>query len=108
MEVLFRNDSSVREYIKPILTYHTTGGGNLCIINHSDGERKFLLSDLPAKSNTVIDNDSGIIQETNYGYNLYSGFNSKFFRFVQGDNKLTIVGNGELTISGRLMHNVAG
>lgn len=107
-EVLFRNDSSVREYIKPILTYHTTDGGDLCIINHSDGEREFSLSDFPAESNAVIDNDSGIIQETNYGYNLYSGFNSKFFRLIQGNNKLTIIGNGDLTISGRLMYNVAG
>lgn len=106
--VLFRNNSSVREYIQPILTYRTTGGGDLRIINHSDGNREFSLHDIPAETCVIINNDSGIIQETNFGYDLYDGFNLNFFRLVHGDNRLTIAGNGELTVSGRMLYNVAG
>jgi len=55
-----------------------------------------------------VDNTSGIIQEHNFGYNLYDGFNLNFFRLVHGDNELEVVGDGTLTISGRLLYNVAG
>ena len=106
--ILFQNDSSVREYIKPVLTYEATDGGDLRIVNHSDSGREFLLTDIPAESRVVIDNGNGIIRETNCGYNLYDGFNLNFLRFVHGDNWLTVTGSGELTISGRLLYNVAG
>lgn len=109
-QVLFRNESSVREYLKPVLRFRLSPGvGEVRIVNRSDGDRAFVLSALPQSALDIqIDNNSGIIQELNQGYNLYSGFNLNFFRLVQGDNILDITGSGAMYISGRLMYNVAG
>lgn len=108
--ILFRNESSVREFIKPTLTFIPSAGtSELIIINHDDGDRTFKIEDLPSSGIcVVVDNINGIIQETNYGYNLYNGFNLNFFRLVHGDNNIEVVGNGVLTISGRFLYNVAG
>lgn len=108
-KALFRNESSVREYISPTLTYTTSNGGPFVIVNHDDGNREFRIDDIPTgEVEITIDGTNGIITETTHGYNLYKGFNLNFLRFVSGDNHLTITGNGELTITGRLLHNVAG
>ena len=110
MDILFHNESSVREYIKPFIYYNPTGSNKLSIVNHNDNDREFLIEDIPTSSGThiVIDNKNGIIQETTYGYNLYDGFNLNFFRLVHGDNNLTVTGKGTLIISGRFLYNVAG
>lgn len=106
--ILFRNDSSVREYIKPTLTYAPVPGGTLSIVNHNDHDREFRLDHIPSATQVVVDNDNGIIRETVGGANLYDGFNLNFFRLVQGDNNLTVSGRGNLIISGRLLYNVGG
>lgn len=108
--ILFRNDSTVREYVKPVLTFQPLSGTrSLRIVNHDDNDREFLLDKIPSSEVVaVIDNDNGIIQDVQNGYNLYDGFNLNFFRLVHGDNNLTISGNGILTMSGRFYHNVAG
>lgn len=107
-DILFRNDSSVREYIKPTLIYAPTSGDTLSIVNHDDNDREFRLTGIPSSTNVIVDNRNGIIQETIGKTNLYDGFNLNFFRFVHGDNNLTVTGNGTLTITGRLLYNVAG
>lgn len=108
-EILFRNESAVREYIKPVITFVPSGGTTtLRIVNTADSNREFLLSDIPSSSNIIIDNNSGIIRETNYGYNLYNGFNLNFFRLTHGDNNLIVSGDGVLTLSGRFYYNIAG
>lgn len=106
--ILFRNDSSVREYIKPTLTYVPISGGTFSIVNHNDNDREFRLTGIPSSITAVIDNDNGIIQDVTSNINLYDGFNLNFFRFVHGDNNLTVAGKGALTISGRLLYNIAG
>lgn len=110
-DILFRNESSVREFIKPFIYYDPMGNfDKLSIVNHSDNDREFLIENIPASSgiHMTIDNENGIIQETVYGYNMYDGFNLNFFRFVHGDNNLTVTGKGTLTFSGRFLYNVAG
>lgn len=107
-DILFRNDSSVREYIKPTLIYIPTSGDTLSIVNHDDNDREFKLTGIPSSTNVIVDNRNGIIQEAIGKTNLYNGFNLNFFRLVHGDNNLTITGNGTLTITGRLLYNVAG
>ncbi len=110
-DILFRNESSVREYIKPIISFKpATGTSQLSIVNHNDNDREFLIKDIPSSAGVQlsVDNINGIIQETTYGYNLYDGFNLNFFRLVHGDNNLTVTGSGMLTISGRFLYNVAG
>lgn len=108
-ECLFRNESSVHEYLKPVLTYQPLSrDSSISIVNHSDGDREFLIENLPSSGATiVIDNTNGVIQDTTYGTNLYKGFNLNFFRLVHGDNNLTVTGDGMLTISGRFLRNVS-
>lgn len=107
--ILFRNNSSVREYLRPQLIFVPSGeAGSLSIINEDDGRREFLLDGLTGSMRVTVDNQSGVIQETNHGDNLYDGFNMNFLRLVRGDNHLVVTGSGTLTISGRTLHNVAG
>lgn len=108
--ILFRNESSVREYVKPVLTFSPSPGTtSLSIINESDNGREFRLDNIPAGSIVEIDNNNGIIRDIGpYKSNLYPGFNLNFFRFVQGDNKINVSGSGILTINGRYLYNVAG
>lgn len=109
-EIMFRNDSTVREHVKPTITFFPKEGTDrLSIVNYSDNGREFLIENLPASNiHIVVDNNNGIIREENNGYNLYDGFNLNFFRLVHGDNRLIVGGDGTLIISGRLLHNVAG
>lgn len=122
--ILFRNESSMREYLKPVLTFKpATDTRQLSIINHNDNGREFRLENLPSGEDVNggyfyanIDNANGIIvsvsgdkDNTIEGqYNLYNGFNLNFFRLVHGDNVLEVTGDGVLTISGRFLYNVAG
>ncbi|MDB7829110.1 phage tail domain-containing protein [Intestinimonas butyriciproducens] len=107
--LLFRNESTVREYLKPTLAFvPEPGATGLTIVNKSDGGRTFSLTGLPADDLQIqVDNNSGVIQELSHGYNLYDGFNLNFFRLVPGGNDLEITGDGMLTISGRFLYNVA-
>jgi phage-related protein len=107
--VIFRNNGSCREPIKPDISFvPSSGGGSLSIVNESDGGRELRLDSLPNSASAVtIDNEHGIIRGAS-GHNYYAGFNMNFFRAVQGDNRLTITGRGTLKISGRFLYNVAG
>lgn len=107
--LLFRNESSMREYLKPVISFRPNSGvAELKIVNKNDNDRAFVLSGLSSDMYIMIDNNNGIIQEMTSGYNLYDGFNLNFFRLVHGDNILDVTGNGVLTISGRFLYNVAG
>ena len=108
--ITFRNDGTVREYLKPLLKYQTANGvSKVKIVNLNDSDREFSISSLPSSGITfTVDSNTGIIQEITSDYNLYGGFNKNFFRLVPGENKLVVTGDGTLTISGRFLHNVAG
>lgn len=109
-QVLFGNNSTVREFIKPALAiYPAPGVEEVKIVNKSDGGRTFLLSKLPADALHIsVDNNCGVLQELNHGYNLYDNFNLNFFRLVPGDNELELTGDGVVTVSGRFLYNMAG
>ena len=107
--ILFRNESTTWEYLKPVISFVPDPGvTGLTIVNKNDSDRMFSLSGLPVSDLRVqVDNNGCIIQELNYGYNLYDGFNLNFLRLVRGDNLLEVTGDGSLTISGRFLYNVA-
>lgn len=107
--LLIRNESTVREFIKPELVISPIGGvDTISIRNTDDGGRTFQLSGIPSSvSQITVDNTNGIITANN-NINLYGGFNAKFFRLVLGDNHLMITGDCTLTIRGRQLYNVAG
>lgn len=108
--VLFRNNGSVREYLKPKLQIALNAGETqFTIVNHSDNDRKFAFEGLPGSEMVVsVDSNNGIITDETNGLNLYPYCNMKFLRLVHGDNQLEMTGNATVTITGRLLHNVAG
>ncbi len=109
-QILYRNDSSIREYLRPTMIIQPCSGvQSVKIVNHSDNGREFLLDNLPASDlNIHVDNALGVIQELNHNYNLYDEFNQNFFRIVQGDNVLEVIGNGTLSITSKFLYNIGG
>ena len=107
--ILFRNESSVREYLKPEISFAPASSTRtLSLVNLNDDNREFKLTGIPSGASVFVNNSNGIIQELSSGYNLYNGFNLNFFRLVHGDNNIKVTGDGVLTISGRFLYNVAG
>lgn len=107
--IVFRNDGSAREYLRPTLSFTSSGGTDgISIINEDDGGREFAFSSLPTGSGLIVDNQNGIITGVGTSVNLYTLFNMRFLRLVPGDNHLRITGYGTLTLSGRFYHNTAG
>lgn len=110
--LLFQNEGSCREYLKPVLTFVPANGTkSLAIVNEDDGGRTFEISELPTGVSFSVDCGTGIIEPANTaangGVNLYRGFNMTLPRFVHGDNRLRVTGKGTLTISGAFLYNVA-
>ena len=104
--VTFRNESTMREYFKPDLDI-VPSSTSIKIVNKTDNNRETSFTGLPAANVKIhMDNKNGIITDEAGGVNLYDKFNMNFFRLVQGDNQLTITGNGTYTISGMFLHNV--
>lgn len=106
--ILFRNESSVREYFKPtVLIKPASGVRTLSITNADDDNRVMLFDGMPASDLSIlIDNTNCVIKEQTFDYNMYQYFNMNFLRMVQGDNHLTVDGQCDLTISGRFLRNV--
>lgn len=108
-KILFRNVTSVREYLKPKMTIHIDAGhagSSFILRNISDDGRELKFTDLPGTGLDIeLDNDSGIM--TSPGDFLpYDYCNLKFFRFVPGDNNIELEGYGTVKVSGRTYHNV--
>lgn len=107
--ILFRNEGTAREYLRPSLEFTPASGtSSISIVNNSDNGYEFKISNLPSGCVVEVDGINGIIRDTStYHYNLLDGFNAQFFRLVQGDNRLVITGDGTLKITGRFLYNVA-
>lgn len=109
-------DGYIRVYAKTIPASYTSISirydftvSRLTITNTSDNDRVFNLDfSSPMISLVEVDNNNHILIDKTLNMNLYDGFNFNFFRALRGDNYLTVVGSGELTISGRFLYNVAG
>lgn len=107
LKMVFYNDSTIRENLKPDLTIQLASGTrNFSITNKTTGTvMKF--TGLPAGGVTIIaDNENGILRDGNGEYNLYDYFNFQFFELASGDNELVIDGTGTVIISGRYRYNV--
>ncbi len=107
--LLIRDGGSVWETVRPAMVFvPESGTESLSIVNEDDGGREFRLDGIPAGARVAVDGDSGIIEDTAGGANLYGGFNLSFLRLVHGDNHLTVRGDGALTLSWRPYRNTAG
>ena len=108
--VTHENISNVREYTYPTLIIKTgSTGGNITVQNVSDNNRlttftgtlandTITLSYYPALVGSYLNDNDELV---------YESFNKKFFRLLQGTNKIGIVGNiSEITLKykiGRLV-----
>lgn len=82
----------------------------ISIINQTDNNREFLLSNLPIMitgTTITVDNERGIIK-TSDGWNIYDYFNFNFFRLCSGNNQLLFSGDFEITIDCEFPFNVGG
>lgn len=107
--IILRNLGSYRGGYQPKLKITLNGSNAIKIINHSDNDRVFALSDLPQDYflEIEVDNENGVITN-NMDLNLYPYFNFEFFKLVCGDNLLEVVGNCMLEIQCEFPVNVGG
>ena len=94
--VIFNNSSDDSgDYLRPrlIVTMNNVGG-DITIVNESDGGRIFRFTGLSAGESITIDNSLQIISSST-GLRRLSNFNKKFFRLVSGANTFRIQGNVE-------------
>lgn len=107
-DVVLRSRSTMNEPYYPQIVVKMNGGNTVSIINHTDGDREFKLTEIPQPQDAVtVDCENGILTASS-GLNLYPYFNFKFPRLVRGDNQLTISGNCQVTFTCEFPVNVGG
>lgn len=107
-EIMFRNRSSYNGTYYPIVEIELIDSTGIEIINHSDQNRSFQFSDIPASIRKItVDNENKVIT-TDSEIDVYSSFNFKFLRFVRGDNKLSVIGKCVLKFICDFPVNVGG
>ena len=96
------------KYYYPKLTLKITKGNSFTIINHSDSDRRFEFTNIPAVPITIyVDNENEVITNSR-NLNLYNCFNFNFFRMISGYNNFEIIGNAIIDISCEFPINVGG
>ena len=108
LDVLCHNPGSYNGFYYPKLTIDLSAGTSVSIINHSDGDHVFSLSDLPSGVGTITFDGQNQILTCTGGLNLYPSWNFKLFRLIRGDNQLTITGTGNISISSEFPVNIGG
>lgn len=94
--ILNKSDFTDR-YIYPILKFKLNNTGNVTIVNVTDDvTREFIITDVPAGNEIIIDNDLKIIDGEGA---FLSKFNKNWLRLKKGENKLQITIDGELNIT---------
>lgn len=117
-DLILNNNSSVREYFKPIITITKESGeeGSFSIINTSDKSRISSFASIPASvTKVIIDCENCTItaltsEDAASEVFIYDKFNMNFPRFVSGVNNISITSSFDCSVSmsGRLFRNVAG
>lgn len=106
--VTLYNSSSLHGYYKPKLSWVTSSGGDVEIVNQSDNGRTFAFSGVPTSVTTIdVDNENCLITNS-ADLNLYKYFNYNFLRLVPGANVLEVTGTGTLQITCEFPVDVGG
>lgn len=114
-EIGIENLSSYHGYYYPRFVIDTTARGNISIVNNTDGNREFSLSQtadpsrnivagIPADKRIIVDNENQILSvyamnstsgeyEADESINPYNLFNFKFCGLIPGMNVLTLTGH---------------
>jgi len=106
---LLHNLGSYRGGYFPPIKITLNGSNTIKIINHSDNDRTFMLSNMPESYflEISVDNENGIIS-CNDSTNLYPYFNFEFFKLVCGDNQIEVVGKCQLDITCEFPVSIGG
>lgn len=96
LDIDFENISSYKGFYKPEMIIKPISNGDISIINKTDGNREFKLTDLVGGSEITVDNYNEILTDETRGINLYSKFNFNFFRLKQGFNELVLTGDFDI------------
>lgn len=107
--VTLKSKSATNDYYYPTMVIVPQSTEKISIVNKSDGNREFLLTNVPVGTGTeiTVDNDRGIIKTAN-GLNIYDCFNFNFFRLRSGNNNLVLNGNFSLSVRCEFPVNVGG
>ena len=108
--VTHENISNVREYTYPTLIIKTgSTGGNIIVQNVSDNNRLTTFTRTLANDTITLSYSPALVRSylNDNDELVYESFNKKFFRLLQGTNKIGIVGDiSEITLKykiGRLV-----
>lgn len=107
-DVTLQSRSSSNLPYFPIVSITLPSGGDLTIINVSDGNRSFQMNGVPSSAGTITLNGENGILTCEGGMNLYPYCNFQFPRLIRGDNKMTINGNGTVSFTCEFPVNVGG
>ena len=99
--------SSHNGYYYPNLELQLLEGGDFSIVNESDNQHEFKLSNYPIADFISINGENGVIS-SKAGINVYQYSNFKFPRLLRGDNILKIKGNGIVKYICEFPVNVGG
>lgn len=94
--ITIKNTSDLRDtYVYPKVTF--TGSGITIINNTDDPKRNFVFTDLDDDEQIVVDNEIKYISSSKKLTRL-DKFNKQWLRLRKGDNSLTIISDGPVTI----------
>lgn len=98
-DILLPSRSSINRPFYPVMQIEMGESKTLSIVNHSDNDREFTLTDLPHANEIITLNGETGILTGDSGLNLYPYCNFKFPRLSRGDNILTIKGAAKVTFT---------
>lgn len=88
------NLSDTNEYVSPVIEFTMpAAGGNLSIVNTSNGNEEFLFEDLSGDEKITVDNQTKIIRSS-LTYRRLGNFNKSWIRLVPGKNRFTFTCSG--------------
>lgn len=90
-EILFENKGHVE--CKPTVYIKTIGGGDISIVNYSDGAKEFKFTGLASDETITVDNETEDITTDITGLYRYDNFNMNFLSLPHGVNRLRVFGN---------------
>lgn len=95
--IIITNKSDIiDDYISPVISFKLNNNGSVKIINESDDStREFIITDVPANKDIIIDNELKIIDGDGA---FLSNFNKNWLRLKKGNNVLKITIDGEIKI----------
>ena len=96
----FNNISCNNGYYFPRITYSGSSAlGTFELINQSDGNRRFNISNIESSVRSVVVDSEKCVITNNAGINLYKNCNFVFPKFINGNNVLSISGATGSTVT---------